>query len=506
MPDAQTTPLAFDDAELFAAQKRAASLQEIEAIGDIRLQLANDRLKQAVRTFIDGTFTYLDLMERLEAGIRRIGHAPELVRLLEKARESQIALHEAEQGFALAEGDDALKADEAAVPLAFADEPRKPAAVRPIRTQPKTLPSAAFTPELAKEYERFFRAGAIRDDKLHLVARCARAALDARVRYETVGAALAIPWWFIAGVHMLESTFNFGAHLHNGDSLGGRTRRVPRGRPASGSPPFSWEESAMDALRGADLAGLRDWSLARALYRWERYNGTGYRSRRVPSPYLWSFSTIHRKGKFVADGKFSAEAESSQCGAAVLLKHLNERGDVLIDFDEQEETSGFDPGDDIDNARLDPGGAIDDSPFGGFWRQNLSDVMHFKPREFLYKGASHARNGLNTDPPQELWPNVVQLARVLDRVRAEIGRPVKLLSVYRGPAYNRAVGGARGSLHTKFMGADFTVLQTGTGPAAWASVVDRLRDRSMFAGGIGVYPRRRFVHVDVRGSNLNWTG
>ena len=378
--------------------------------------------------------------------------------------------------------------------------------MQPITKQPKTLTSADFTPALVEEYERFFRAGAIRDDKLHLVARSAKAALDARVRYETVGAALAIPWWFIAGVHMLESTFNFGAHLHNGDSLLARTRRVPPGRPATGTPPFIWEESARDALSGAGLANLKDWSLARALHRWERYNGLGYRFREVPSPYLWSFSTVYRKGKFVADGKFSATKESSQCGAAVLLKHLNDRGDVLIDFDEQEETAGFDPKEDIDKARLDPDDTVDESPFAGFWRQNLPDVMHFKPKEFLYKGASHAKNGLNTDPPKELWSNCVHLARVIDRIRTEIGKPVKLLSVYRSPVYNNAVGGEKGSLHMKFMAADFTVPNADTGPRAWASVVDGLRDRRMFSGGIGVYPSRGFVHVDVRGSNVNWTG
>ena len=124
MPNADATPLAFDDAELFAAQKRAASLQEIEAIGDVRLQLANDRLKRAVKTFINGTFTYLDLMERLEAGIRRIGHAPELAKLLEKARRSQIALHEAEQGIAVGEDDDQVEPDEVKVPLVIKAAPR----------------------------------------------------------------------------------------------------------------------------------------------------------------------------------------------------------------------------------------------------------------------------------------------------------------------------------------------------------------------------------------------
>jgi lysozyme family protein len=40
----------------------------------------------------------------------------------------------------------------------------------------------------------------------------------------------------------------------------------------------------------------------------------------VPTPYLWSFSSLYEKGKFVADGVFDPAAVSKQCGAAVMLK------------------------------------------------------------------------------------------------------------------------------------------------------------------------------------------
>ena len=42
----------------------------------------------------------------------------------------------------------------------------------------------------------------------------------------------------------------------------------------------------------------------------------------MPSPYLWSFSNHYARGKYVADGHFSATAVSQQCGAALLLKRL----------------------------------------------------------------------------------------------------------------------------------------------------------------------------------------
>ena len=48
----------------------------------------------------------------------------------------------------------------------------------------------------------------------------------------------------------------------------------------------------------------------------------GYRKRSVATPYLWSFTNHYDKGKFVADGKYDAEAISKQVGAAILLKEL----------------------------------------------------------------------------------------------------------------------------------------------------------------------------------------
>jgi lysozyme family protein len=159
------------------------------------------------------------------------------------------------------------------------------------------------------------------------------AAIEARVdrleknqpRYQAVGARLGIPWYFIGIVHSLESNFNFGTHLHNGDPLGQRTTRVPAGRPLAGNPPFTWEESAEDAMRMKGLAHQADWSLGRLLYRWEGYNGFGYRMQQLPSPYLWSFSPLYVKGLYVQDHVFDPDQVSAQCGAAVLLKALQQR-------------------------------------------------------------------------------------------------------------------------------------------------------------------------------------
>ena len=138
-----------------------------------------------------------------------------------------------------------------------------------------------------------------------------------------------VPWHFIAATHGLEASFNFRAHLHNGDfPLTARTRQVPAGRPSQWLPPSDWESSAKDALRLLGFTGQNDWSLERTLYRLEAYNGFGYRGLGVPTPYLWSFSNHYERGKFVADGKFSLTAKSQQCGAAVMLKLLTDAGEL----------------------------------------------------------------------------------------------------------------------------------------------------------------------------------
>jgi hypothetical protein len=124
----------------------------------------------------------------------------------------------------------------------------------------------------------------------------------------------------------MEASQNFKAHLHNGDPLTARTVQVPAGRPKKGKPPFSWEESAADALAMRGLGVKTDWSLSGMLYQLEGYNGWGYRLHHphVLTPYLWSFSNHYTSGKYVADGTWSDTAVSKQCGAAVLLRRLAE--------------------------------------------------------------------------------------------------------------------------------------------------------------------------------------
>jgi hypothetical protein len=138
----------------------------------------------------------------------------------------------------------------------------------------------------------------------------------------------------VALIHNLEARGDFTRHLHNGDPLTARTVQVPAGRPRSGSPPFTWEESAVDALEYDGLTRVTDWSIEHLAFLFEGFNGWGYRlyHPHVKSPYLWSYSNHYTQGKYVGDGQWSETAVSRQCGAMVLLKRLQDGGHVRLVF------------------------------------------------------------------------------------------------------------------------------------------------------------------------------
>lgn len=199
-------------------------------------------------------------------------------------------------------------------------------------TPPKQLPpepeppAAAPKPEAAPltyaAYEAKYYAAKVRPEHLpYLKAHCGKILAYAG-EYTKVEKATGVPWYLVACLHSLEGSLNFSTHLHNGDPLSARTVHVPAGRPLAGKPPFAWYESAIDALGGVGAHKTKNWTLGYCLAYAETFNGLGYRKRGVPSPYLWSFTDQYSRGKYVADGKYDANAISKQAGVAALLKVL----------------------------------------------------------------------------------------------------------------------------------------------------------------------------------------
>lgn len=188
------------------------------------------------------------------------------------------------------------------------------------------------------EYAGLWADAALRPQHKIDVERKARQILANRPRYDVVSKATGVPWFVIGIIHAMECT-QFPAcsqHIHNGDRLSARTHLVPKGRPLKGEPPFTWEDSAIDALTmpGKEFDKIKEWTLERVAYCLEVYNGWGYRlyHPEVHSPYLWSYTTAYTSGKYVADGVWSKTAVSAQPGAMALLKALIEIEPSQIDL------------------------------------------------------------------------------------------------------------------------------------------------------------------------------
>ena len=211
------------------------------------------------------------------------------------------------------------------------------------------MPGVTLTAQLRDEYQRLFDTCQIDAARAAEVETLLRRIARGEDRYRTVADAIGAPWVFVGVVHNMESSLDFGQHLHNGDPLSARTVNVPAGRPAAGDPPFSWEESAEDALRLRRVDRSTDWSIPGLLYQLEAYNGWGYRLQHphVLSPYLWSGSGHYTSGKYVRDGVWSDTAVSRQTGAAVLLRRMAERGQLDLEIHVGPET----PDVDLDAAR-----------------------------------------------------------------------------------------------------------------------------------------------------------
>ncbi|MBL7930522.1 MAG: hypothetical protein JNL60_01385 [Bacteroidia bacterium] len=194
------------------------------------------------------------------------------------------------------------------------------------------MPAIQYTPELQASYSRLFDTCIINTQHYPEVNRLVKTINTNRPRYESVGNPLGIPWYFIGIVHGMECGHKLTSHLHNGDPLTARTVKVPAGRPKTGSPPFTWEFSATDALVYDKMDQWKDWSIPGILFKLEGYNGFGYRRLAQPinSPYLWSYTNQYTKGKYVKDGVYSPTAVSKQCGAAAMLRRLVETQSIDV--------------------------------------------------------------------------------------------------------------------------------------------------------------------------------
>lgn len=119
---------------------------------------------------------------------------------------------------------------------------------------------------------------------------------------------------------------------------------------------------------------------------------------------------------------------------------------------------------------------------------------HFNREEFDCKDG--------TPVPSEYCPNVVNLANELEIIREALGVPLLILSGYRTPKYNKAIGGASKSQHLLAKAADLTTRKH-TPKQLHATIEKLIKEKKLKDGGLGLYPG--FVHYDI-GKPRRWKG
>ena len=90
----------------------------------------------------------------------------------------------------------------------------------------------------------------------------------------------------------------------------------------------------------------------------------------------------------------------------------------------------------------------------------------------------------------------IQSMDALQRLREAWGKPIILNSAHRCEQHNKRVGGAKKSCHLAI--AFDCVINTNE-----QETFVKLAKKCGF-NGIGIYPRRGFVHLDIRSSSAEW--
>lgn len=97
--------------------------------------------------------------------------------------------------------------------------------------------------------------------------------------------------------------------------------------------------------------------------------------------------------------------------------------------------------------------------------------------------------------PSDLRPNALATLALLEELRAVIGAPLRVTSLYRAPAENARVGGASGSQHLDATAADVVPLGID-----YATAWQRARDAMAFRQRIGQligYAAGSHLHVSL---------
>lgn len=129
---------------------------------------------------------------------------------------------------------------------------------------------------------------------------------------------------------------------------------------------------------------------------------------------------------------------------------------------------------------------------------------HFDSLEFGHRALGTIPS--SQYPEKWIQDRLLPLCQQLEIIRKELGEnPITILSGYRSPEFNKAIGGAKASQHMEGRAADIVVKNISP-EDLHAQILKMATNKLIKIGGLGQYPR--FVHVDIRPSAklIRWSG
>ncbi len=174
--------------------------------------------------------------------------------------------------------------------------------------------------ELAPEYSRLLQAMTVtRPQQVIAVADNLMRFVKAG-RYAQVSTETGVPQVWMATSFEREAGSRFDLSPAQGDPWNRVSIHVPRGI----GPFASWADAAKAAyhIDGLDKIGAGNWTMERACYEGEIFNGMGYRAHGVHSPYLWAGTNVYSTGKYVADGVWDGGHADTQLGIVPVMLRM----------------------------------------------------------------------------------------------------------------------------------------------------------------------------------------
>ncbi|MDB5612066.1 MAG: hypothetical protein JWP25_8966 [Bradyrhizobium sp.] len=176
---------------------------------------------------------------------------------------------------------------------------------------------------LQPEYEHDLAILQVKPSAVGEVDRLARKGLtvNAVAQYMRVQEAIGIPIPVQHSICTRESNADFSRSPAQGDRWDRVSVNVPRGI----GPFNSWYDAAIYSWTKADklnVLSVPAWFMAYAMWKDEAYNGFGYRSHGVRSPYLVGGTNLQQIGRYAGDSNWVEEWDTQIGTVPVMLRMI----------------------------------------------------------------------------------------------------------------------------------------------------------------------------------------